>query len=396
MSSALAGRSFRANPEYELVLLDRLAPAERAAVGELEGGGDTYGLLRPRPESGLELRPASMEVALLFLTLQQPQPLPGYVAAELGDELDRSIGRLVLDGVLEIEHEGGYLCGAHAGELVVSSRSEGGRGRIGEVSVRALRYAQELADLPAPLLALRLYLYGRRPVSPELQRLLPDEPAVASYLGMAPGGTARAALDAGWYPVSPGAGERRYWRTWRPRNAGHAGNGASAATPYKLYVSPTIDGLDRALGVVAGSLARAPGVSAFKVGSDLPGICRPDKLIVYFDRLDDLQQGAAQLRERLDGCPAHGVPFTAPVTADGLLSWGADPPPPTRATGEALTSWRMWVTERLAEYLVVAREGGPGALEPWQFALERLRLSGIDTDTWAPAPEMWPTALASA
>ena len=395
MSSALAARPFRASPHYELVLLDRLAPEERAALGELESWSDTYGLLRPRPESGLELRPASMEVALLFLTLEQPQPLPAYVRAQLGDDLDRSIGRLVLDGVLEIEHEGGYVCGAKAGELVLSSHSEGGRGRIGEVSVAALRYAQELADLPASLLALRLYFYGRQPVSPELRRRLPDDSAVASYLGIAPGGTARASLDAGWRAVSSIADEPRYWRTWRRRSVGHATDGA-CVTPCKLYVSPAIDALEGALGAVADSLARAPGVSAFKVGADVGGICRPDKLVVYFDRLDDLQQGAAQLGDRLEGCPAHGVPFTAPVTADGLLSWGADPPVPSGASREAPTSWRMWVTERLAEYLVVAREGSAGTLEPWQFALERLRLSGIDTDTWAPASEMWPTALASA
>ncbi|HEX6653419.1 MAG TPA: hypothetical protein VF072_11795 [Thermoleophilaceae bacterium] len=394
MSSGLAARTFRANPHYELTLLDRLGPADRAALGELESRSDTYGLLRPRPESGLELRPASMEVALLFLTLERPQPLPAYVRAQLGDDLDRSIGRLVLDGVLEIEDEGAYVCGARAGELVLSSRSEGGRGRIGEVSVAALRYAQELADLPAPLLALRLYFYGRRPVSPGLQRQLPDESALASYLGIAPGGTARAALDAGWRAV-PSGGEPRYWRTWRRRSVGRAMDGAWI-TPYKLYVSPAIDALAGALGAVAESLAEVPGVTAFKVGADLPGICRPDKLVVYFNRLDDLQRGAAQLEHPLKGCPAHGVPFTAPVTADGLLSWGADPPAPSALEGETLTSWRMWVTERLAEYLVVARDGSAGTLEPWEFALERLRLSGIDTDTWAPGSDMWPEALASA
>jgi hypothetical protein len=395
MSRSLDGRSFRANPRYELVLLDRLAPAERAAVAELEGESDVYGLLRPRPGSGVELRPASMELALLFLTLERAQPLPAYVGAQLGAELDRSIGRLVLDGVLEIEHEGAYVCGAEAGALVVSSRSDGGRGRIGELSVAALRYAQDLEDLPVSLLALRLYLYGRRPVSPELQGRLPDDSAVASYLGIAPGGTNRAALDGGWHEVSPMGAGSRYWRSWRPKGVGHADNGASA-TPYKLYLSPAVEALEGALGVVADSLARAPGVGAFKVGGDLPGICRPDKLVVYFNRLDDLQQSAALLRDRLDGCPAHGVPFTAPVTADGLLSWGADPPATSGASGEARSSWRIWVTERLAEYLVVARDGSSGSLEPWQFALERLRLSGIDTDTWAPAAEMWPTALASA
>jgi hypothetical protein len=396
MSSALAARTFRANPDYELILLDRLEPGERAALalGDLESRKDTYGVLRPRHGSGLEPRSASMDVALLFLTLERPQPLPGYARAGLGDDLDRSIGRLVLDGVLEIEDEGSYVCGARAGEIVLSGRSEGGRGRIGELSVAALRYAQELTDLPAPLLALRLYFYGRRPVSPELRRRLPDDPAVTSHLGIDAGGTARAALDAGWRAV-PSADEPRYWRTWRRRSVGRGADGAWI-TPYKLYVSPAVDALAPALAAVADALAHGPGVSAFKVGADLPGICRPDKLVVYFNRLDDLQQGAAELERRLAGCPAHGVPFTAPATADGLLSWGADPPAPTGVDGEALTSWRMWVTERLAEYLVAARDGGADALEPWRFALERLRLSGIDTDTWAPPGDMWPVALASA
>ena len=55
----------------------------------------------------------------------------------------------------------------------------------------------------------------------------------------------------------------------------------------------------------------------------------------------------------------------------------------------------MWVTERLAEYLAVGRNGDHSQLEPWQFALERLRLSGVDTDSWVPASGMWPEALAT-
>ena len=55
----------------------------------------------------------------------------------------------------------------------------------------------------------------------------------------------------------------------------------------------------------------------------------------------------------------------------------------------------MWVTERLAEYLVVGRDAGGSEFEPWEFALERLRFGGIDTDTWVPSSGMWPKALAS-
>ena len=384
---------FRANPAYELVLLDRLAPAERGLLAEAEDDGDLYGVLRPRPGSSLELRTASSETALLFMTLCEPGPLPAYVVARLGDELDRTIGRLVLDGVLEIEHEGEYLCGAQAADLIVTGRSAAGRGRIAELSVAALRYGQELGDLPESLLALRLYLYGRRPVSAALRSQLADAAAVDAYLGLASGGSARAALEADWQESPSSAEERTYWRHWRP----HRTRGASApgGVSYKLYVSPAPDALETAIGAVASSLAGAPGLEAFKVGSDLHGICRPDKLVVYFDRLEDLQKGAALLRDRLDGCPAHGVPFTAAVTQDGLLSWGADPPARSSANGSEGGSWRMWVTERLAEYLTLGRTGR-GGVEPWQFALERLRLAGIDTDTWIPASGMWPEAFASA
>jgi len=393
--SAIEQGTFRANPLYELALLDRLSPAERELLGELAGEDDLYGVLRPRTGSGLDLRSVSSDTALLLLTLAEPASLPGYLLARLGEDLAPTIGRLVLDGVLEIEHAGEFVCGARAAELVVSRRSDAGRGRIRALSAAALRYGQELAGLPASLLAHRLYFYGCRPVSAALERRLPDAPAVAAYLGIAPGGSARAALDADWYAVASKAGERAYWLTWRTRPRGRGG-GDRSGVGYKLYVSPGLDALGTAVATVAGSLAGVRGVSAFKVGAGLDGICRPDKLVVYFDRLDDLQEGAARLRNELAGCPAHGVPFTAAVTHDGLLSWGADPPAAIASNGTERGSWRMWVTERLAEYLVVARDGGPSEVEPWQFALERLRLCGIDTDTWVPASGMWPQALASA
>jgi hypothetical protein len=385
--------TFRANPRYELVLLDHLAPPERELLGEAELDSDLYGVLRPRRGSELEARSVSSETALLFLTLSTPGPLPSYVVARLGADVQRTIGRLVLDGVLEIEREGEYVYGVQAAGLVGVGRSEGGRGRIGELSVAALRYGQELIGVPESLLALRLYFYGRRPVSAALKQRLSDDAAVAAYLGLGPGGSASEALGAGWREMPPAAPESSYWRHWQAAPTRRRRT-EPAGVSYKLYVSPATEALEKALATVASSLVAARGVIALKVGSDAHGICRPDKLVVYFDRLDDLQAGAEMLRGRLEGCPAHGVPFTAAVTPDGLLSWGADPPvrPSTNGTG---TSWRMWVTEQLAGYITVARNTDRSELEPWQFALERLRLSGIDTDTWIPASGMWPEAIAT-
>jgi hypothetical protein len=53
----------------------------------------------------------------------------------------------------------------------------------------------------------------------------------------------------------------------------------------------------------------------------------------------------------------------------------------------------MWVAERLAEYLVTAGRTGLSSPEPWQYALERLRVGGVDTTTWIPSANLWSDAL---
>jgi hypothetical protein len=111
-------------------------------------------------------------------------------------------------------------------------------------------------------------------------------------------------------------------------------------------------------------------------------------LILYFDALEDLQRAAFDLRDRLEGCPADGVPFTAAVAGDGLLSWGVDPLMIGDRPAEAM-SWRLLVTERLGQYLGEARKERVEGSEPWQVALQRLRLSGIDGNTWTPADSDW-------
>ncbi|MFZ2114048.1 MAG: hypothetical protein WAU77_10000 [Solirubrobacteraceae bacterium] len=387
----MADAILRANPGYELVLLDRLSEADRDGLGEaLERERELYGVLRPRPGADLQPRTVSTDTALLFLTLTQAASLPSYVRTRLGPSTERAIARLVLDGVLEIEHNGELLSGARAGDALLAGSSSGGQGRIGELSLAALRYGQELAALGVAQmqLAARLYGYGRRPITAALRERLPSVTDIEEHLGIDAQGGSRALLDADWIEVAPEPrATQRYWRTWHARWA--PGGGGRWDGGYKLYVSPSLSALGDALASVSGSLAGAHGVRAFKVAERLDGLCRPDKLVVYFDRLEDLQAGAFRLRDELAGTPAHGVPFTAAITSDGLLSWGADPP----LLDGARASWRQWVTERLAEYLEATSGSG---IESWQFALRRLRLAGIDPDSWVPTNGMWEEALASA
>jgi hypothetical protein len=120
-------------------------------------------------------------------------------------------------------------------------------------------------------------------------------------------------------------------------------------------------------------------------------------MVAYFSSLEELHDGARRIRDEADACRPHGVPFTAGVTDDGLLSWAIDPP--AGATNPARrSSWRTWVAMRLAEYLLDARAGEPSgngdAGEAWQVALARLALDGVDTATWVPDPRIFDYAAA--
>ncbi|MFB4306790.1 hypothetical protein [Actinomadura sp. GTD37] len=390
--------TFRANPHYRPVPAERLTDAERGLLGDQDG---LYGMLRPARGSGLDPRSCSADTALLFFTLAEPGPVPAFARAGLGPSAGRVLARLVVDGVLEVSAgDGCFRSGPQAASLLLPGRSAAGRGRVAELSVAALRHAQALPGASADALAVRLYRYGRRPVSSRLRRRLPDEAAVDSYLGLAPGGPAARVFGAAWTERS--AASPAPWRYWARRGESEPG------LTYKLYVSPAFAETPAALAAAAGVLGGTRGVTGFKAARDLGGLCRPDKLVAYFGRLDDLRAAAARLTGEIGGMPAQGVPFTAAVGLDGLLSWGADPPP--GPAGPA--SWRTWVTGRLADYLLAARDadgpardaGGPAvpardaggpAPEPWRFALERLRLTGVDTDTWVPKSGLWHDAPAA-
>lgn len=228
-------------------------------------------------------------------------------------------------------------------------------GRVAELSRSALRYGEQLVRLPEAALAARIYDFGRRPVTARLRRQFPDAAAVAAFTES----SCAVVLRREWreLPATP------HWRRW-------AAAGTSDRIAGKLYVSVVPDALPEAVAAVA---ALAPKVAAFKVGADADGLCRPDRLVVYVPAVADLPPLGALLRGRLAGCPADGVPFSAALTRDGLLSWAVD-----RPSG---ASWRQWLTARLARHLRAGVDaGGPDSAR----TLDRLRLDGVDTVHWRP------------
>lgn len=376
---------FRANTAYELSALGRTP--ERGPLAPilevLARDPSVYGVLVPRQDGGMGLKSVCQDTALLFLTLREPGKLPAYLSASSSKDLNETIAGLVLDGVLEIRADGRYVTGREAYEHLFTQRAAPEpRGLIEKLSMEAVQHAQLLGLDDVSKLSARLYFYNRLPAAPRWKRLLGDEGRIMQTLSFAPETALGSVLQRNFRSVhSPKEG----WFMWRSRRG--LPDRWQARVSYKLYVSPQMHCLSDGFAATVETMAalRAP---VFKVGRDQYGLLRPDKIICYFASEEKMLEAATRIDRDLTGLSPHGVPFTAPVGESGLVSWGVDPPLSARALPwHEDSSWRLWVTNQLAIGLLAAR--GEDGVEPWRFALDRLRIKGVDTVTWEPDDALW-------
>lgn len=357
----LLQRIFRANPEYELLPMGALNGDERSALGDLKEEESCFGVLRPKQSGQRPVKAICRDTARLWSDLQNPSQVPQWVRDNA--RATEAVAQLVLDGVLAVEAANAFVTGAAARDLVCDSTEQEPAGVLAQLSQRALEYAQSL-DTDSPVtLAGRLYCYGRIPLSSKWTKRFRTGEALRSDFEIGPE----------WQPGTP----REGWLTWRSRLRGPAiWDGAVA---FKLYVSPMPGDVPAAVKALA-KAAAGHGAHHFKTGQDASGLLRPDKMVAYFGRRNDMEQAAAQIASELAGCRVHGVPFSAELAGEGLVSWGIDPPSHAWHRGE---SWRLWLAKRLAAALIDARRAGAGP--PWRYALDRVRLDGVDPVTWTPA-----------
>jgi hypothetical protein len=363
----------RSNPLFRLISFDQLGAPEQRRFGSLSEETDFYGLLAPPPVSSLPVKSISRDAALLFLTLREPACVPHLLTSLFGTNSEPHVRKLVLDGVFEIEHEGRFLSGASALQLLGGVAAEVTT-RISKLSNDAIIYAAALEGLTVSETAARLYMFNRAPCTPALQRKFASNEQLISYLV---GHTALARQLASRWVREVSQGSWLFWRTPEPM----------APLDFKLYISPTVDALPDAFRLILETFTQIK-CTCFKVGITAFGLVRPDKLVAYFARLDDLQQAAELFRASAAGISAQGVPFTAVIDPEGLVSWGMDPPRFDQPLGfREHQSWREWITERIAVYTFAAKNGA--AQNKVEFVLERLSLDGIDTTTWTPNLAIW-------
>ena len=373
---------YRAGSTYRFVPVGRLTAEQQVTVGNLADDPEIYAVLIPLSAGAQTVKAIDQQTALVYLTLRDPGPLPSSMRAAFSDEPHAAIARLVLDGVLEIRNGDDFVSGPEAAALLTVDIKPGApRGRLAQLSVQALRYGQHLDIENVQTLAGRLYAFNRQALTPAWSQRLPTREATAGYLGLADNDSVRLP-SPGW--VAQHATTMSSWLAWR--------SSASAirdveSPGYKLYVSPQPSAVAESLRITA-EVVRKRGAHALKVGADIHGLLRPDKLVAYFASFENLGEAAASLAPRLAGMPAHGVPFTAEITTDGVLSWGVDPPRQERELAWTGESWRLWVAGQLASALVAAKTAS-NIVEPWRYALERIALEGIDPSTWVPSQRVF-------
>ena len=106
-------------------------------------------------------------------------------------------------------------------------------------------------------------------------------------------------------PVAP-------WCIWRSRSD----RIEPARRHWKVYVSPHPLQLAEAVAAAMAACAGLPVIS-LKYGADAQGMLRPDKLVVHLATPEAVHLLADRLLSALDGCPVHGVPYTAELGGDG-------------------------------------------------------------------------------
>src|SRR5260221_484630 len=260
------------------------------------------------------------------------------------------------------------------------------QGRLARLSYDALRYAESLRLTDLSPLTARIYGYGREPVSPVWARRLAGRKELLAFLGAGEGADLRRTLDCTWDMANQR--DSHGWVVWASRRRSDS---QPEAPTYKLYVSPKIEAMPRAFAAVVDVFSSRGG--SFKVGADAPGLLRPDKLVLYFLDQEGLLEVASKLTRELEGVSPHGVPFSAPITDDGLLSWGMDPPRSDRLLSwQEPESWRLWVVRRLAAAMIAARRDTQQDTSSIEFALERLRRQGVDVEGWTPSASIWQRA----
>lgn len=242
----------------------------------------------------------------------------------------------------------------------------------------AVLYALKLGGSDPAVLTWQLYYFNRLPITAKLRKEIGERHAFHRFLGFGDE-TQETPVNKHWRATFSGP-DKSGWLVFQPIKPLNRNQYAST---YKLYVSPQVDDVPTVLKHLVGNFT-SDNIRQFKVGCDLAGLTRPDKIVAYFSSFEELEQVAQKLSTFLNGFKPHGVPFSCDISGSGILSWGLDPPKYSGARVNETQSWRFWIARTIAAAMVEEGKANESEERSLHSIYEKIRLAGVNTDTWAP------------
>ncbi|MEO6123293.1 MAG: hypothetical protein ABIR32_06250 [Ilumatobacteraceae bacterium] len=391
LESSLDPNRIAANPAYSLIRIAEMSTGERDALVELgadltdrEGGID--GVLVAATGSGLPDKVVDCAGVAMFRSLAS-----GRCDQVAGD----GMFRLLYDEIITIESGAGPVTGAAAFEQLESTNQpDRPSGALSTMSYRALDTVARLRLPSREQICTRLYWFNRVPLSARWQRAIPGESVVRRWLGdtIASGHQHERSNPSNLWVQAASVENAGGWLSFVRHDDRR--ELPSREFGYKLYLSPRPGQLHLVL-PLAVAATNETVTSRFKVGADAAGLLRPDKIVFYLADASEVTALADRLATALVGIDAQGVPFSAAMTSDGLLSWGGDPTEDESPIGGGRESWRLSVCRRLAESMFAAQRAGVAPATAVSFAARRLELDGVDIASFAPTHLISPTPVTS-
>lgn len=370
---------FRFSPLWTISQFDSLSSHLRDLVRDADTGQGHFGFLVPCDSSSRDtLKAVDHQIALLLLSVREPGRLPSSLLRNGGERLNRIIGQLVLDGVLEVESQGKYVSGPVGYQSITGSHQVLENESFREsLSVRAVRHAARFPIEDPLLLSARLYFFNRSPITPRLLEKYPDEDAVAgcSWVQEAANYLSESGFSESRGKTASSQGWRFFRRLNRPALPVHP--------RWKLYFSPSWNATPDGLVEIAKSIHKTNAL-AIKFGRTIGEFLRPDKILLYFGSQWETDEACLNLASAFPDDIAQGVPFAESVAKGGLFAKGLDPEDARPLTWLPSESWRSRITNRLAVSLLHARTTKLDGIVDWEFALMRVREEGINPETWRP------------
>lgn len=385
--NSLINKTFRASSTHDLVELSQLNQSDQQALAGLASTEDIFGIFKNKSAGNDSLHKiAYKDVALLSYFLKEPSQLPSFIKNNFDDDINATLCKLVLEGILEIQADGEFVSGVDAQNVICPASIKAieiSKSRISQLSEKAIQYGIGLNNVDGISLSTRLYCYNTIPSLSHQYNHLDRPEKIKDFLWKQDFDLYEWAARK-WMQQS--IQKEQHWLSWT--KPAYQDIDLVDKCTYKLYISPLIQRLPEIF-VKSVKVLSGTKCFSFKVGATVEGLLRPDKLVAYFLTYKDLNEAVLLLKPQLPSYEPQGVPFTSQLDDMGILSWGLDPPKKDINKNIESGSWRERVTKKIALSIIKAKKEENDKTKILSHVMSLIALEDIDPETWTPKANKW-------